>query len=151
GRYRLLVEAAGRPAHRESVEVSAGRTTDVVVHLPEPPRSGRWELVIASGLVLGSASGTMADTLFDRGSVATSLIGLGGLGVGSGAPSLGVPADIPVGHSSYIIGSTLIGALEGAMVASIFSGRDCFVGAPGEDTDGDGVPDPYDCKTAAVG
>src|SRR6266545_1101827 len=111
GRYRLMVEAEGRPPRRQSLEVSAARTTDVVVNLPERPRSGRWELIIASGIVLGSASGTMADTLFDQESVATSLISAGGVGVGFGAAYLGVPGDIPVGHSSYIIGSTIIGAL----------------------------------------
>ena len=151
GRYRLLVEAEGRPQRRQALEVSAGRTTDVTVNLPDRPRSGRWELIIASGLVLGSASGGMADTLFDQGSVATSLVSLGGLGVGFGAAFLGVPSDISVGHSSYLIGSTVIGALEGAMITSIFAGEDCFTGT--DDPIGDEPTDPIDtdCEDGTVG
>jgi hypothetical protein len=151
GRYRLQVEAAGRPPRRQMIEVVAGETTDVTVSLPDKPRSGRWELIIASGLVLGSASGAMADTLFDQESAATSIIGAGGLAVGFGGAYLGVPGDLPVGYSSYIIGSTLIGAFEGAMVTSLFSGNGCFAGTPDEDTDGDGLPDRNDCNSEVVG
>ncbi len=151
GRYRLLVEAEGRPQRDQQIEVSAGRTTDVTVRLPDRPRSGRWELIIASGLVLGSAAGGMADTLFDQDSAVTSLISVGGLGVGFGAAFLGVPRDIPVGTSSYIIGSTIIGAIEGAMVASMFAGEGCFSETPTIDTDDDGIPDTVKCDDDAVG
>ncbi len=150
GRYRLLVEAEGRPQRDQQIEVTAGRTTDVTVRLPDKPRSGRWELIIASGLVLGSAAGGMADTLFDQESAVTSLISVGGLGVGFGAAFLGVPRDIPVGTSSYIIGSTIIGAIEGAMVASLFAGDGCF-SETATDTDGDGEPDTIVCNDDAVG
>ncbi len=151
GRYRLLVEAEGRPQRDQQIEVTAGKTTDVNVRLPDRPRSGRWELIIASGLVLGSAAGGMADTLFDQDSAVTSLISVGGLGVGFGAAFLGVPRDIQVGTSSYIIGSTLIGAIEGAMIASMFAGEGCFSETPTEDTDGDGIPDTVGCEDDAVG
>jgi tetratricopeptide (TPR) repeat protein len=152
GRYRLLVEAEGRPPRREALEVSAGRTTDVTVNLPDRARSGRWELIIASGLVLGSASGGMADTLFDQGSVATSLISAGGLGIGFGAAFLGVPSDIPVGYSSYLIGSTVIGALEGAMITSIFAGKDCFTGTDDPEEGEEPIdPIPSDCQDGTVG
>ncbi|HWM84822.1 MAG TPA: PEGA domain-containing protein [Kofleriaceae bacterium] len=150
GRYRLLVESEGRPPSRRTIEVSAGKTTDVSINLADKPRSGRWELILASGLVLGSASGAMADTLFDQESAVTSLIGVGGLGVGFGAAYLGVPTDMPVGYSSYIIGSTLIGAFEGAMITSIFAGDDCFAGTSA-DENGDGLPDVADCNDEAVG
>ena len=151
GRYRLLVEAEGRPQRGQQIEVTAGETTDINVRLPDRPRSGRWELIIASGLVLGSAAGGMADTLFDQDSAVTSLISVGGLGVGFGAAFLGVPRDIQVGTSSYIIGSTLIGAIEGAMIASMFAGEGCFSETPTEDTDGDGIPDTVGCEDDAVG
>ena len=151
GRYRLLVEAEGRPQREQQVEVTAGRTTDVTVRLPDRPRSGRWELIIASGLVLGSAAGGMADTLFDQESAVTSLISVGGLGVGFGAAFLGVPRDISVGTSSYLIGSTIIGAIEGAMITSMLAGDGCFSETATLDTDGDGEPDTIDCDDDAVG
>jgi hypothetical protein len=150
GRYRLQIEAEGRPARRQTIEVTAGQTTDVTVNLPDPPRSGRWELILASGLVLGSASGAMADALFDQESVATSFIGVGGLGIGFGAAYLGVPDDMPVGHTSFIIGSTLIGAFEGAMITSIFAGDGCFTGTgTGDGIDGEGDTD--GCRDGAIG
>jgi len=150
GRYRLLVEAEGRPSRVQQIEVTAGRTTDVAINLPQKPRSGRWELIIASGLLLGGTAGAMAETLFDQESLATSLIGTGGLAVGFGAAYLGVPSDVPVGYSSYIIGSTLIGAFNGAMVASIFAGDDCFAESSSEDLDGDGMPDGEACNDNTV-
>jgi hypothetical protein len=150
GRYRLQVEAEGRPTSRQTIEVTAGNTTSVTVTLPDRPRSGRWELIIGSGLVLGSASGAMADALFDQESAATSLIGVGGLGIGFGAAFLGVPDDIPVGHTSFIIGSTLIGAFEGAMITSMFAGDGCFTGdGTGDGIDGEGDTD--DCRDVAIG
>jgi hypothetical protein len=149
GRYRLLIEAEGRPTQRRPIEVTAGRTTDVTINLPDKPSSGRWELILASGLVLGSAAGGMADTLFEQGSVASSLIGVGALGVGFGAAYLGVPRDVSVGTSSYLIGSTLIGAMEGAMVSSMFAGGDCF--DEGGDGDQEDDEDPTDCNDDVVG
>ncbi|HKE16676.1 MAG TPA: hypothetical protein VKB80_17505 [Kofleriaceae bacterium] len=150
GRYRLVVESAGRPSRRQQIEVKAGKTTDLAVNLPAKPNSGRWELIVASGLILGSAAGGMADTLFDQESAVSSIVGLGGLGLGFGAAYLGVPRDVPVGTSSYIIGSTLIGALEGAMVASAFSGEECF-NDTNLDTNGDNIPDSRPCNDGAVG
>jgi PEGA domain len=148
GRYRLLVEAEGRPTQRRPIEVTAGRTTDVAINLPQKPNSGRWELILASGLVLGSAAGAMADTLFDQDSLASSLIGVGGLGVGFGAAFLGVPKDVTVGTSSYLIGSTLIGAMEGAMVSSMFAGDDCFDEGGGTEDD---MEEQRDCNDDLVG
>ena len=120
GRYTLQVEAEGRPTEQRSFEVVAGRTTDLTVELAAKPRSGRWELVAASGLLLGSAGSTVAETLFDQEPGVASLAGLGGLAIGFGGAYLGVPSDLPVGTSSFIIGSSLIGAVEGAAIASLF-------------------------------
>jgi hypothetical protein len=120
GKYKLVVEAEGRPTQRRDVEVAPGRPSDVSVTLQQRPRSGRWELILASGLLLGSAAGGTVGALFDQEPAVSFLVGVGGLGIGFGGAYLGVPDDIPVGTSSYLIGSTLIGAAEGAAIASLF-------------------------------
>jgi hypothetical protein len=121
GSYKLLIEAEGRPSQERSVEVAADRTSDVTVSLGKAPRSGRWEMILASGLILGASAGGTVGTLFEQDTAVSFLVGVGGLGVGFGGAYLGVPDDFPVGYSSYIIGSTLIGAAEGAAVASLFA------------------------------
>jgi hypothetical protein len=120
GKYKLLVEAEDRPSERREIEVAVGRTSDVTVGLKQKPRSGRWELILASGLLLGSAAGGTVGALFDQEPAVSFLVGVGGLGSGFGGAYLGVPDDIPVGTSSYLIGSTLIGFAEGAAIASLF-------------------------------
>ena len=120
GRYELLVEAEDRPSEKREVEVSAGRPSDVTIPLQQPPRSGRRELILASGLILGFSAGGTVGALFDQEPAVSFLVGVGGLGIGFGGAYLGVPDDIPVGTSSYLIGSTLIGAGEGAAIASLF-------------------------------
>jgi hypothetical protein len=126
GDYRVVVEAEGRPSQRRPLEVDAGKTTDLTIDLGQPPKSGRWELVLASGLFLGFGAGGVANTLFDQRSSISTMVGIAGLGIGFGGAYLGVPADVPLGTTSYLIGSTAIGAAEGAVVASIFAGKGCF-------------------------
>lgn len=121
GSYKVAVEAEDRPTERRAVEVNAGRTSDLTVSLRQPPKSGRWELILASGLLLGTAAGGTVGALFDQEPAVSFLVGVGGLGIGFGGAYLGVPDDVPVGTSSYIIGSTLIGAGEGAAIASLFA------------------------------
>lgn len=126
GDYQVLVEAEGRPSQRRAIEITAGKTTDLPVDLGQPPKSGRRELVLASGLFLGFAAGGVANTLFDQRSSISSMVGIAGLGIGFGGAYIGVPEDIPLGTTSYIIGSTIIGAADGAVVASLFAGENCF-------------------------
>jgi hypothetical protein len=126
GEYQVLVEAEGRPSRRRGIEVKPEKTTDLAVDLGQPPKSGRWELVLASGLFLGAAASTVADTLFEQKSSVAAMVGIGGLALGFGGTYLGAPADIPLGTTSYIIGSTIIGAADGAVVASLFAGEGCF-------------------------
>jgi hypothetical protein len=143
GNYKVVVEAEDRPTERRSVEVNAGRTSDLTVSLHQPAKSGRWELVLASGLLLGTAAGGTVGALFDQEPAVSFLVGVGGLGIGFGGAYLGVPDRVPVGTSSYIIGSTLIGAGEGAAVASLFACGEKEV------TDSEGMHLRLDCDKGA--
>jgi hypothetical protein len=121
GRYEILVEAEGRPSARRGFEVVPNRPTDLTIELPKKPRSGRWELIAASGLFLGSAAGATVGSLFEQEDSVWLLVALGGTALGFGGAYLGVPSDVSIGTSSYIIGATMIGAFEGIAVAAILS------------------------------
>lgn len=117
GNYDIHVEADGRLPKDQRVEVTEGNRTTVAVKLEELPRSGRTELIIASttaGLVLGFGLGLYSE---EEGEIA-ALTSVLGLGVGFSGSYLGIPRDIPVGTSSYIIGSTIIGGIQGNLIAS---------------------------------
>jgi hypothetical protein len=101
------------------VEIIEGEQTSITLRLKKLPRSGRLDLILAatvSGAVMGSGLAAMFDTSEEIVGVAGPL----GLGLGFGSAYLGVPGDIAVGKSSYLIGSTLIGAVQGGLVASLF-------------------------------
>jgi hypothetical protein len=120
GLHAITIEADGRTPITRSVEVGDGLTSTVTIKLEKPPKSGRRELLIASsltGAIFGSA--TFA-SIFGNTPVA-SLGVLLGLGIGFGGGYWGIPTDVTVGRSSYIIGSTLIGAAEGATIAEFFA------------------------------
>jgi hypothetical protein len=131
GRYQILVESEGRPSKRQSFEVVPNRPTDLNVELERRPRSGRWELVSASGVFLGSAAGATVGSLFEQEETVSSLVALGGTALGFGGAYLGIPSDVSVGTSSYIIGATLIGAGEGLAVASLFACDELVEEEPG--------------------
>lgn len=116
GVHQVTIEANGREPTTRRVEVSADHTSTVTIKVPKPAKSGRQQLLIAS---------TVAGALFAGGAITTvlddprfgALGGLLGLGIGFGGGYYGVPADITVGQSSYIIGSTFIGAGEGLAIS----------------------------------
>ncbi len=112
GVHSVTVEADGRKPGGRRIEVTADRTSTVTIRLPHPARSGRRQLLVASTLSGSLFAGGAMTTVFDDPRLG-ALGGLLGLGIGFGGGYYGVPSDIPVGQSSYIIGSTFIGAGEG--------------------------------------
>jgi len=118
GKYQLTVEAkdyetkAGLP-----FEVRDDRTTKMTVKLEEKARSGRVELIIAASLGGASLGGGAFTTIFGEDTAAASLGSALGLGIGIVGGYFGVPKDVQVGTSSYMIATTLIGAAEAALIA----------------------------------
>lgn len=118
GTYVIEAEADGHVPARREVEITEDSQTRVTITLDRMPRSGRTELLVASSLVgaawgAGAFQASFGENLL--GTVGSAL----GLGIGFGGAYLGIPRDIPVGTSSFIIGSTLIGSVEGLLVSSL--------------------------------
>ena len=120
GRYQIEVEADGRTARTEEVEIIAEGHKNLPIELAKKPRSGRAELLGAAG-VGGLAWGGTLGAIFSEDTLLSTVGGFVGLGVGFGSAYLGIPDDIPVGHSSYMIGSSMIGLAEGLLISSFFS------------------------------
>ncbi len=121
GRYEVSAEADGRLPETREVEIIAGGHRNLSLELEKKPRSGRAELLVSAGvggLIFGAS--TLATTISDD-ELIGSLGGLLGFGISFGGAYVGVPRDIPVGHSSYIIGTSLIGMAQAGLVASFFS------------------------------
>lgn len=119
GRYKVTVEAQGRVADTRVVEVVADGAADVAVRLPPRPASGRRQLIVG-GTVGGGLLGSLALGVLEDGNEGRAGLGFaGGLAVGFVGSYLGVPDDIEVGESSYIITTSLIGATEAALVTSL--------------------------------
>ncbi|RMH44049.1 MAG: PEGA domain-containing protein [Deltaproteobacteria bacterium] len=122
GTYEVTVEAPRRTPVTRTLTVRADRAATLAVHLPEPPRSGRTELLIAAGVGGLFGGGALAAT-FDPDTTAASLGGLFGVGIGFTGAYFGIDEDIAVGDSSYLIGATAIGVGEGALIASLAACR----------------------------
>jgi|GEM_PF-1282439 len=119
GKYSLRIEADDHVTKKNiPIEVRDGRTTKLNISLDQKPRSGRLELIVASSLGGASLGGGAFTTIFGENSTAASLGSALGLGIGIVGGYFGVPKNIPVGSSSFIIGSTLVGAAEAALVAA---------------------------------
>ncbi len=125
GTRQVTVEAKGYTSVTEQVEILAGETRQVSISLPQPPQSGKTQLVVAA-----SITGTIVGGLAVGGSTDDGLFGtpgaLAGLAIG-GAGSHFLYDDIELGSSSYIITSTILGAVEGVGVGLLVS-RDSDAG-----------------------
>lgn len=148
GRYEIEVEAEGYRRLSRAVDLDEVGTRNVTVELQPMPRSGRLELIAAS--TLGGASwGSVGSTaIFGQRSLLGSAGAALGLGLGFGGAWLAVPRDIEVGDSSYIIGSTLVGTLEGALIASLVVEFASPCTGPGRG--GEGAFDLRDCASRIV-
>lgn len=120
GRYQVELEAEGYQRVTRTVEITESEPRTVSIELEPLPESGRVELISASA-VGGAFWGTVVSISVFRDTPLAAAGGALGLGVGLGSAYLGVPHDIEVGRSSYIIGSTLIGMLEGALIANLLA------------------------------
>ncbi|MCA9677610.1 MAG: PEGA domain-containing protein, partial [Myxococcales bacterium] len=120
GDYQLTIEAPGRLPETRSLEIVADREVDLAIKLPPRPASGRTQLLVASGIA-GGILGSVAFGGLDQNTTARGGLGfVGGLGVGLVGGYYGIPEDIEVGTSSYIITTGLIGAGEAGLVTSLF-------------------------------
>lgn len=121
GSYEIMVEKGNRPPVHETIEVTADRATNLNVSLPEVPRSGRRELLVASTLFGGFLGGGAFASVFDTDSPVAGLGVLTGFGVGFLGAYFGVPDDISVGRSSAMIGASLWAATEATLVTLLVS------------------------------
>lgn len=165
GTYLVEAEADGFLRTSEVVEIKAAEPQNLTIELEAEPRSGRWELIWAATAGGAVAGGAVSASMFGEDTLAGSGMAGLGLGLAFGGTYLAVPRDIEVGDSSYIIGSTIIGALEGGLVASFVSKRLslCPEGPAGEPDDPDDPPmdepmeddqlpvDPQECQTRVEG
>jgi hypothetical protein len=128
GTYLVEAEAEGFLRMSEVVEIKETAPQNLTIELEAEPRSGRWELVGAAAVGGAAAGGAVSASIFGENPlIATGLAGVG-LGLALGGAYLGVPRDIEVGDSSFIVGSTLVGAVEGALAASFVEQRLAFCG-----------------------
>jgi hypothetical protein len=116
--YDVTVEASNRISERRRVKVVAERKTDLPVKLSPKPSSGRTQMLVGASFA-GAVLGGVALVPFDAGPLA-GLGAVGGLGLGFAGAYFGVPHDITIGESSYIITSGLVGAFEAGFIAGIF-------------------------------
>ena len=120
GQYNIVVEAPGRIAENRVVEVQASATAEHTIELPPPRANGRLQLVVASGIVGASLGGIG----LSAGSTNPLVVGVGSFGAAAAAVAggyFGIPDDYPLGSSSFIITSSLIGFGEGFLITRLFS------------------------------
>jgi hypothetical protein len=119
-RYKIDVESSSRLPSQRYVDVVADKDTEVTIKLREKPKSGRTQLLVASGIGGALLGGVVFGVLQNSSVGKGSLGGLGGAGLGFAGAYFGVPDVLPVGSSSYIITSGIIGGLEAGFTSGIF-------------------------------
>jgi hypothetical protein len=77
--------------------------------------------LVATTIAGAAFGGGALTTIFEQGPLAGGGGALVGLVIGFGGGYFGVSRDISIGHSSYIINTTWIGAAEGAAISSLFA------------------------------
>lgn len=120
--YDIQVEASGRTPVIKKVELG-DVDLELPIDLPPPKENGRWQLVIASG-VAGASLGGVG---LSAGSKNPLILGAGSFGAAAAAVAgsyFGIPDDYPLGSSSFIITSGLIGGGEALLITQLFSGDD---------------------------
>lgn len=118
--YKIDVESNNRmPAHR-TIEVVADRDSEATIKLADKPSSGRKQLLVASSIG-GALLGGLVFGVLDTSKTGQGSLGAaGGLALGFAGSYFGVPDDISVGSSSYIITSGIVGGLEAGFASGVF-------------------------------
>jgi hypothetical protein len=148
GRYLIEIEADGYHSMSRPVELDETGTRNLTMELQPLPRSGRIELIAASTLGGASWGSIGSSAIFGKETLLASAGAALGLGLGFGGAYLGVPDDIEIGDSSYIIGSTLAGTIEVALIASLTAQR--FSPCPKDDPADEDAFDVSDCNSRIV-
>ncbi len=118
GRYQVEVEAEGHHPSVRSVEITETQGADLTVVLARLPSSGRRQLLMAAGVGSGLASGALTAVLGGDGPV-PAVGGIIGFLLGIGGVYLATPEGIPEGHSSYIIGTSIVVTAETLLLAGL--------------------------------
>lgn len=121
GRYEVVLEAPGRESSKEFVTIKAGDTKEVSLELAAPAESGRRPLLIASALGLGVTGGVAMSSIFGQDSAETIASSLAAAAVGAGGAYYGIPESTTRGDAWFMIESSMIGAIEGALLGSFFA------------------------------
>jgi hypothetical protein len=116
GEHRVTVEAAGRPSKTELMSVRADALTNLHVRLPPRRASGRWELLAGATAFAGAAGYSIGVQLVDT-EASQALLAVGVTGVAIAGAYFGIPEDIPVGQSSFILGAAVWSSIQGASVS----------------------------------
>jgi hypothetical protein len=102
--------------------VRANATTETIVTLPLPPQNGRTQLVIYSG-VAGAALGGAGVAVVSQNNTTLGAIGsLVAAGAAVAGSYFGVPDDYPLGSSSFVITSGLVGGGEAILFTLLATG-----------------------------
>ncbi len=112
GSYEIMVEAPKRETSTRVVQLTAGKRSNQVIHLNAPLRSGRLELLIASGVGLGIGGSFAVSNIFGQETAISAAAGLATTAVGFGGAYYGIPETISRGDAWYLIESSVIGAFE---------------------------------------
>jgi PEGA domain len=147
GRYLVEIEADGHQRMSRPVEIDHAGTMNLTMELQPLPRSGRIELIAAATLGGASWGSIGSNAIFGKETFLGSAGAALGLGLGFGGAYLGVPHDIEVGDSSYIVGATLVGTVEAALIASLVA--QSFSPCAGDSSDEDSL-DVSDCNSRIV-
>ena len=121
GRYEIVVEAPGRESRNEFAVIKAGDTKEVSLELAAPAESGRRSLLIASTFGLGVTGGVAMSSIFGQDSAETIASSLAAAAVGAGGAYYGIPESTTRGDAWFMIESSMIGAIEGALLGSFLS------------------------------
>jgi tetratricopeptide (TPR) repeat protein len=122
GEYLLIAEAPGRERYERTIEVLPNQSQRESVELAPLPQTGRRQLVIASAIGGGIATGSLLYA-FQQ----TSVAGAGTI-VGGAAGLFGsyfaLPENTALGTSNLTITSAITGAVAGFVGSRVFTDRD---------------------------
>lgn len=121
GRYEVTVEAPDRQPSTQVVELTAGGRSKANIALAHPPTSGFRTLLVASGVGLGLTGGAAVSGIFGQDNTITAVGSLATMGLGMGGAYYGIPRSTTRGDAWFIIGSSLLGLTEGALIGAYFA------------------------------